>query len=130
MLDKGECSVMGSVTVTQKVLSTAAHAAYFFGGIGYLFVPLLIWRMNTGDPFVAHHAKQAFYIQLFSVGITLLIILAAFFVEAETAVFAGLASMMIFWVIFSVVGSVKALSGEYYSYPILALVGLKPPGSH
>ena len=116
---------MGSVTATQKGLATVAHVAYFIGGVGYLLVPLLIWRMNTNDPFVAHHAKQAFYIQLFSVGITMLIILAAFFVEAETAVFVGLAILLIFWVIFSIVASVKALSGEYYSYPILVLVGLK-----
>ena len=118
---------MDSVTGMQKALAVAAHLGYFLGGVGYLLVPFLIWQMKKGDAFVAQHARQAFWIQAFSVFVTLLIIAAAFVMNVEVAVTVGILVQTIAWVLFSIVAAVKAINGEYYTYPVLSLCGMKKP---
>ena len=115
------------VTTEQKIMAAAAHCGYLLGGIGFIVLPLILWLINGRQSFAGHHARQAFWIQAFSVFVTLLIIAAAFVMNVEVAVTVGILVQTIAWVLFSIVAAVKAINGEYYIYPVLSLCGMKTP---
>ena len=121
---------MEEVSTGQKFFAAAAHGAYLVGGAGLLIVPLIIWLVSRGkSAFVAHHAKQAFFIQVFAMFIMVFCIcLGAFAFDPMTAVVLIFVLTIPLWMIFSIVGVVKAMSGEYFAYPVLALCGMKKPG--
>ena len=48
-----------TVTGEQKLLAAVAHLAYFFGGLGFIIAPLVIFLLKKEDSFVYDHAKQA-----------------------------------------------------------------------
>ena len=48
-----------NITGEQKILASIAHLAYFFGGLGFIVAPLVIFLLKRDDSFVYDHAKQA-----------------------------------------------------------------------
>jgi uncharacterized Tic20 family protein len=92
------------------------------GGIGYIVGPLIIWQVKKDTmPFAASEAKEAlnfniswllwalilgavtFVLMLFFIGVLLLPVLAGL----------GIA-----WVVFSIIGGLKANEGKPYRYPL------------
>lgn len=92
------------------------------GGIGYIVGPLIIWQVKKDTmPFAASEAKEAlnfniswllwmlilgavtFVLMLFVIGVLLIPVLAIL----------GIA-----WVVFSIIGGLKANEGKPYRYPL------------
>lgn len=92
------------------------------GGIGYIVGPLIIWQVKKDTmPFAASEAKEAlnfniswllwalilgavtFVLMLFFIGVLLLPVLVGL----------GIA-----WVVFSIIGGLKASEGKPYRYPL------------
>ncbi len=92
------------------------------GGIGYIVGPLIIWQVKKDTmPFAASEAKEAlnfniswllwalilgavtFVLMLFVIGVLLLPVLAGL----------GIA-----WVVFTIIGGLKANEGKPYRYPL------------
>ncbi len=115
---------MNEITTKQRILAAVAHAGFYLGGIGFLIVPFLIKTIWNNDSFVAGHAKQAFYMQLGVVLISLIIVAAAFVVPPMIVTMVGIGILVVIWGIFAIIAAVKALSGEEYVYPLLKLIGM------
>lgn len=116
---------MNQVTTTERFLAAAAHVGFLAAGVGFLLVPLLIliiWGKKS--EFVAGHAKQALYMQIGAVVVTSVAVLLAVFIGPLIATGLAIALLTFGWVIFAVVGAIKAMSGEEFVYPLLQTVGL------
>ncbi|KYZ78175.1 hypothetical protein AXX12_01115 [Anaerosporomusa subterranea] len=106
------------VTGEQKLLAIAAHLTYFLGGLGFVLAPLVIFLVKRDDPFVADHAKQALvaHLSMLVVGMVtgILSMLLVGLLLIPVVVLLGLALLVT-----SILGSLKALNGEYYRYPLI-----------
>jgi len=102
----------GPVTQDEKMIAMIAHLVTFLSSfIG----PLVIWLMKKDDsPFVADHAREVLNFQ-----ITLLIygaicaVLVFLFIGILLLPLLGLFAMIV-----TIIGAVKASSGEMYRYPL------------
>ena len=109
---------MTIVTTEQKLWSIAAHLSYFFGGLGFVIAPLLIYFLKKEDLFVADHAKQALVAHIF-------ILLAGSVVGMLSVLLIGILLWPIFFLLLlgllvtSLVAAWKALDGELYRYPLI-----------
>lgn len=109
---------MNGITGEQKLLGILAHISYFFGGLGFITAPLVIFLLKKDDSFVYEHAKQALVAHL-------AILAMSFIVGTFCMVIIGvllLPVMGILWVILfvtSILGALKALNGETYEYPLI-----------
>jgi len=90
-----------------------AHLSGIFTGfIG----PLIIWQIKKDElPFASEQAKEALNFQitmaiLYIIGIVTSIIFIGLFL---------ILAVMIFTIVTSIIGGLKANSGEHYSYPII-----------
>jgi hypothetical protein len=109
------------LTSLDKALAIICHISVFVGGLGYLFVPLIIFLVKRGDsPFVAFHAKEAlnFHLSLLLYAVCLVPLFFIFmclvvFVWIPLAVAAGL-----FTLICAIIASVRASEGAYFLYPL------------
>lgn len=115
-------------SVEQKVLAAAAHCGCFFGGLGFVLLPLAIWCCKRKEIFVAHHAKQAAIFQLALVPVIILLVLVlSLFIETETAAWIVVIVAGLLWIGCAILATVRALNGEYCVYPLFAYFGLKEP---
>ena len=113
---------MNEITTTDRILAAAAHIGFYLGGLGFLVLPFLIKTIWSEDDFVAGHAKQALYIQIGALLVSLLVIPLAFLVSPVVATGIGIAFLSIAWALFAVIAAIKAMAGEEYVYPALKMV--------
>lgn len=102
----------------ERMLAAIAQGAFFVGGLGYFFVPFVLWIvMRRKSMFVAHNAKQAWLSQVFVLcSFTFACILGALLDDADIAV--ALCFLIGFpWFIGAVYAVVKALMGELWHFP-------------
>ena len=111
---------MANLSGGQKMLAAAAHCGCFFGGLGFFLLPMAIWLYKRKDIFVAHHAKQAVLFQLFLAPAMIALVLAlSLLMATETAAWIVVIGGGLLWLGCAMLATVRALSGEYYVYPIL-----------
>ncbi len=110
------------ITTKQRIIAAAAHVGFYLGGLGFLVLPFLIKTIWSGDDFISGHAKQAFYIQLGALVVSLLAIVLAFVLPPMIATGLAIAFLSIAWGIFAIFGAFKAMSGEEFEYPALKMV--------
>lgn len=113
---------MNEITTKQRVLAAAAHIGFILGGIGFLLLPFAIRTIWSDDEFIAAHARQALRIQLAAVAVSLLAIAAAMIVSPFAATIAGIALLTIGWVFHALLGAIRAMTGELFTYPALKLL--------
>lgn len=82
----------------------------FFSVIG----PLIVWLIKRDESeYVNYHGKEVLNFQItIAIAMFVSIILMVIFIGVITAFIVG-----IFWFVMSIVGGVKASSGEYFEYP-------------
>ena len=66
------------ITTKQRIIAAAAHVGFYLGGLGFLVLPFLIKTIWSGDDFISGHAKQALYMQVGALVVSLLAIVLAF----------------------------------------------------
>ena len=115
---------MNEITPKERVLAAAAHAGFLLGGIGFLILPFIIKTVWSGDDFIAGHAKQAFYIQLGAIVVSLLAIVLAFVLPPMIATVIAIAFLSVAWGFFAILGAYKAMTGEEFVYPALKMVNI------
>ncbi len=109
---------MDTVTGEQKLLAIIAHLAYFFGGLGFIIAPLLIFLLKKDDPFVYEHARQALVAHLallvagLVVGLLCMVLIGFLLIPV-------LAVLGLVLVVTSLIAAFKALNGEHYRYPLI-----------
>lgn len=106
------------ITSEQKILAIVAHLGYLLGGIGTLFVPLIIFFWKKDDPFVQQHAKQALVAQAILV-ILGLITSFLMFILVGFLLLPILAIVGIVFFVTSLIAAYKAFQGEPYEYPFI-----------
>ena len=114
-----------ATTVIQAQDRTLAMLTHLSGLAGYIIplggiiVPIIIWIVKKDDRVIASIAKQAILLNIavFVLGCALaLLILTVILIPV---VFLGWALLGLIAVILPIVGAVKALDGEYYTYPVV-----------
>lgn len=81
---------------------------------GNIIGPLVVWLVKKDEsPFVDDQGKEAINFQITA---TIIAIAAAFSIIVIIGIFL-LPAVLILWLIFTIVGAVKASNGEYYRYP-------------
>lgn len=90
--------------------------------IGNIVGPLIVWQVKKDTmPFAADQAKEALNFNiswfiwgavLFSVAIALMLVVIGFFLVPLLAVYP------IVWIVFSIIGGLKANEGKAYRYPL------------
>ena len=115
---------MNEITPKARIIAAAAHVGFYLGGLGFLILPFLIKTVWNSDDFIVGHAKQALYMQIIALIVSILIIPMAFLISPEIATIGGIAFLSVAWGIFAIVGAYKAMTGEEYAYPVLKLVHL------
>ena len=115
---------MEEITAKQRILAAVAHAGFYLGGLGFIVLPFLIKTIWSDDDFVAGHAKQALYIQLGAMVISIFVIPLAFVLSPEIATIAAIALLTIAWALFAIIAAFKAMTGQEYVYPALKLIHL------
>lgn len=115
---------MNEITMKERLLAAIAHAGFYLGGLGFLVLPFLIKTIWNGDDFIVGHAKQALYMQVGALLVSLLVIPFAFLISPEIATIIGIGFLSVAWALFALIAAFKALTGEEYVYPILKLAHL------
>ncbi|MBP5199133.1 MAG: DUF4870 domain-containing protein [Schwartzia sp.] len=116
---------MNEITSKQRILAASAHAGFYLGGLGFLVLPFLIKTIWNDDDFVVGHAKQAFYMQLGAIFVSLAVIALAFIIPPMAATLAGIGFLAVAWAFFAIIGAVKAMEGEEFVYPALKMIHLE-----
>jgi uncharacterized Tic20 family protein len=109
---------MDNITGEQKLLALIAHLSYFFGGLGFILAPLVIFLFKRDDPFVFEHARQALvaHLALLVAGVVVGLLCVVLIGIILIPVLAVLALVL---VVTSLIAGVKALNGEPYKYPLI-----------
>lgn len=104
----------------EKNWAIGAHLSTFIGAVApipmmNIVAPLAVWLMKKDSlPFAERHAREAlnFNISIFIYGVvaavSILLVIGLLLFPA----------VLLTWVIFSIVGAVKASNGEEYRYPL------------
>ncbi len=111
---------------TDKLVAVTAQAGASLIVFLPVVIPLLIYLMgNKNNAFVMHYAKQGIWSQLAMCGISAIAWGMAFFfmmmglnIMAGVIFFWGLVNFL-FWQTYSMIGTYKAIKGEFYTYPCL-----------
>jgi len=112
---------MGDVVLLdgkQKFLVVLAHLSYFFGGIGFILAPLIIYLLWDKDEFVRFNAKQALVAHIV-LAIFALVSGLLCFVLVGFLLLPVLAVLAIVFFVSSIIATVKSYKGEYYRYPFI-----------
>lgn len=92
------------------------------GGIGYVVGPLIIWQVKKDTmPLAALEAKEALNFNLSWLLWTLILVALAFVLRIEFIGFLlipVIATLGIAWVVFNIIGGLKANEGKPYHYPL------------
>lgn len=113
---------MNKITTKERMIAAVAHVGFYLGGLGFLVLPFLIKTIWSDDDFIVGHAKQALYMQVGAVVVSLLAIVLAFVIPPMIATGLAIAILSIAWGIFAIFGAFKAMSGEEFEYPALKMV--------
>jgi len=110
------------VSTTQKLLAVAAHISYLFLGVGFIFVPLLLFLLQKNrEPFTAEHAKQALCVQ-FVIGILGAVVTVLSMVFVGVLLWPVLFVLAFIWFVCSLIACWRALEGRPYCYPGMAIL--------
>ncbi len=110
------------ITTKQRIIAAAAHVGFYLGGLGFLVLPFLIKTIWSGDDFIAGHAKQALYMHIVALVVSLLAIVLAFVLPPMIATGIAIAFLSVAWGFFAILGAYKAMTGEEFVYPALKMV--------
>lgn len=106
------------ITGEQKALALLAHIAYFLGGLGFVFAPLLLFILKKDDTFVYEHAKQALMVQILLLILSTIVFVLSFFVVGILLLpFLAVAGLLFF--VTSLLAAYRAICGESYEYPLI-----------
>ncbi len=106
------------LTKDDKLFGMLCHltalAGLFTGGLGMVIGPLVIWLIKKNEmAFVDDQGKEA-------LNFNITMIIALFVSFLLMAVFIGfllVPAAIIFWLIYTIIASMKANEGAYYRYP-------------
>lgn len=108
----------GVVPKEHRTWGMLAHVTVFSGFVipfGSIIGPLVIWLMKKDEmPFVADQGKEVLNFQI-SVMIYLLVSAALVFVLIGLLL---VPAVVIFSIVMTIIGAMKANEGEYYRYPL------------
>jgi uncharacterized protein len=107
-----------NLTGEQKLLAIIAHLAYFFGGLGFIIAPLVIFLWKKDDPFVYDHAKQALVAHLAILATTVIVSILCV-ILIGILLLPVIAILWIMLVITSLMAAWQAWNGGYYRYPLI-----------
>jgi uncharacterized Tic20 family protein len=94
----------------------AGFAGFFFPLVANIVVPLLIWIFKRDEyDAVAYHGKEAINFQI-SMSVYMLIAGMSFFVFIG---FFLVPLVGIFWIVLTIIASLKAADGQPYRYPLI-----------
>jgi uncharacterized Tic20 family protein len=107
------------LTKDDKLFGMLCHltalAGLLTGGIGAIIGPLVVWMIKKNEmPFVDDQGKEA-------LNFNITVFIAAFVAFLLIAVAIGailLPAVGIYWLIYTIIASMKANEGVYYRYPI------------
>ena len=107
-------------TTFEKFLACFCHAGWFIFGIGFLFLPFIIFLYSKfkGGIF-SYHCKQAVKFQFIYLLITILSIVIFAIFDINPFILTGF--LIFFTLIFmacSVVACIKVINDEYFTYPL------------
>jgi uncharacterized protein len=102
-----------------RTFGMLAHLAAFGGfvvpGVGHIVGPLVVWLIKKDEhPFVDDQGKESLNFQL-SMSLYYVVSVILMFVLIGFLIFPGL---VIFSVVVTILGAIKANSGERYRYPL------------
>jgi uncharacterized Tic20 family protein len=108
------------VSSEDKVLAIVCHLSFLIGGLGFLFLPLIIFLIKRETSvFVAFHAREAlnFHLSLLLYSICtlpfLFLLACLFFILIPFY-----AALGIFALVVAIIAAVRAAEGAYYQYPL------------
>ncbi|MFA6076038.1 MAG: DUF4870 domain-containing protein [Negativicutes bacterium] len=102
----------------QKFLVVLAHLSYFFGGIGFIIAPLIIYLLWDKDEFVRFNAKQALVAHVvFSVMAVITGVLCLVLIGFMLIPIMAMLGVVLF--VSSIVAAVKSYKGIYFRYPFI-----------
>jgi uncharacterized Tic20 family protein len=115
----------GPMDAESRLWAIGAHvsalAGGFLGGVPAFLGPLIVWLVHKDtDPYAAGHGRDAlnFNLSVLLYGVGLVVLsLFTFGLGLLVAIPAGLA-LIAAWLVFSIVGAVKAANDESYHYPL------------
>jgi len=107
------------LTKDDKLFGMLCHltalAGLLTGGIGAIIGPLVVWMIKKNEmPFVDDQGKEA-------LNFNITVFIAAFVAFLLIAIAIGailLPAVGIYWLIYTIIASMKANEGVYYRYPI------------
>ena len=102
----------------EKCLAIIAHIGYMFCGVGYLIIPIIIYCFVDMSKLGKHHVKQAIKAQGFVLLISMIFACLTVWFEEEI-IMCLLGGFILLWVVFSLVGALKAFMEEDFHYPFL-----------
>lgn len=104
---------MSDYTVTSKQIAAICHFGSLFAP---LLIPIIILIIKNDDEFISYHAKQCL---VWQIGMGLITIVSIFTII-------GVFIFPIVAFIFTIIAGVRALEGDWYSYPVLGSLVKKP----
>ncbi len=107
-----------AITGEQKLLAVIAHLAYFFGGLGFIVAPLVIFLLKRDDPFVYDHAKQALVAHLVIFALSLVTAVLCVLLIG-LLLLPVLCLLWLLLLITSLWAAWQAGQGSYYRYPFI-----------
>lgn len=107
---------MSGIDGTQKAVSLVATISYLFMGIGFFFVPFIIYAYYNGkDKYIAYNAKKAWMTHLVFAACSFFVFLLSMVVVGFVFVpFLGLLGLI--WFVNSLYSCYLILQGERASY--------------
>ncbi len=107
-----------AITGEQKLLAVIAHLAYFFGGLGFIVAPLVIFLLKRDDSFVYDHAKQALVAHLVIFALSLVTAVLCVLLIG-LLLLPVLCLLWLLLLITSLWAAWQAGQGSYYRYPFI-----------
>ena len=116
-------------SLLHRTLACCCQSGGILGMLPIIF-PAIILAVSVNEPdkkFLADHAKQSLVAQIFTfVSLVILFLFTEAFLVFDAPFMALLTALMMFvigigWLVCSLIGTIKALTGEPYQYPLIQL---------
>lgn len=119
-------SSVGAIAPEDRTLAMLTHLSGLAGYIiplGGILVPIVIWFSKSENKTIAAIAKQAIILNVaIFVCILALVLLALTIILIPVSIVVG-GVLFLAAIVLPIVGAVKALDGEFYTYPV---IGTRP----